>query len=89
MPSDQEFIESVEALATYVGTKRVVEDEVGLSMVRRISGMLDEDPDAYVNGTLVPPHWFGMFFSHTVTYTPLTLPTIPYLYVSVAPVAGQ
>jgi 3-methylfumaryl-CoA hydratase len=62
MPSDQEFIESVEALAPYVGTKRVVEDEIGLSMARRIAGMLDEDPDAYVNGTPLPPHWFGMFF---------------------------
>ena len=56
MPSDQDFIESVEALAPYVGTKRVVEDEIGLSVTRRIAGMLDEDPDAYVAGTPLPPH---------------------------------
>ncbi len=62
MPSDQDFIKSVEALAPYVGTKRVVEDEIGLSVTRRIAGMLDEDPDAYVVGTPLPPHWFGMFF---------------------------
>ena len=62
MPSDQDFIDSVEALAPYVGGTRVVEDEIGLSMVRRIAGMLDEDPGAYAAGTLLPPHWFGMFF---------------------------
>jgi 3-methylfumaryl-CoA hydratase len=62
MPTDQEFIASVEALAPYVGTKRVVEDEIGLSQVRRIAGMLDEDPDAYRNGTPLPANWFIMFF---------------------------
>ena len=62
MPTDQEFIASVEALAPYVGTKRVVADEIGLSIARRIAGMLDEDPDAFADGTPLPPHWFGMFF---------------------------
>ncbi len=62
MTTDQEFIASVEALAPYVGTKRVVEDEVGLSQVRRIAGMLDADPDAYQNGTALPLNWFMMFF---------------------------
>lgn len=62
MQSDQDFIGSVEALAPHVGTKRVVEDEIGLSVVRRIAGMLDEDPDAYTAGTPLPPHWFAMFF---------------------------
>jgi len=62
MQSDEEFIKSVEALAPHVGTKRVVEDEIGLSMARKIAGMLDEDPDAYSSGTPLPPHWFGIFF---------------------------
>ena len=31
-------------------------------MVRRISGMLDEDPNKIRKGDLLPPHWFGMFF---------------------------
>lgn len=62
MQSDEEFIASVEALAGHVGTRRVVEDEIGLSVVRRIAGMLDEDPDAYAAGTPLPPHWFGIFF---------------------------
>ena len=57
MPTDQEFIASVEALAPHVGTKRVVEDEVGLSMARRIAGMLDEDPDVYHNGAELPPQY--------------------------------
>ena len=62
MQSDQEFIASVEALSHFVGSKSIVEDEVGLSMVRRISGMLDEDPNKIKTGDLLPPHWFGMFF---------------------------
>ena len=59
MQSDQEFINSVEALSNYVGSKSVVEDEIGMSMVRRIAGMLDEDPNKIKKGDLLPPHWFG------------------------------
>jgi len=62
MQSDQEFMNSVEALGNYVGSKSVVEDEIGMSMVRRIAGMLDEDPNKIKKGDLLPPHWFGMFF---------------------------
>jgi 3-methylfumaryl-CoA hydratase len=62
MQSDQEFITSVESLSHFIGSKSIVEDEVGLSMVRRISGMLDEDPNKIRKGDLLPPHWFGMFF---------------------------
>jgi len=50
-------------LARWVGRKRVVEDEIGLSAVRRIAGMLDLDPDAYKPGDVLPPHWFTMFFA--------------------------
>ena len=62
MQTDQDFITSIEALAPHVGTKRIVSDEIGLSVVRRIAGMLDEDPEYYVSGTPLPPHWFGIFF---------------------------
>ena len=62
MQSDQEFIASVDALSNRVGSKSIVEDEIGISMVRRIAGMLDEDPSKIKKGDLLPPHWFGMFF---------------------------
>ena len=62
MQSDQEFIASVDALSSRVGSKSIVEDEIGISMVRRIAGMLDEDPSKIKKGDLLPPHWFGMFF---------------------------
>ena len=62
MQSDEDFINSVEALKSFVGSKSVVEDEIALSFVRRIAGMLDEDFNAYKVGSQLPPHWFGMFF---------------------------
>ncbi|MBH69615.1 MAG: hypothetical protein CMM58_14765 [Rhodospirillaceae bacterium] len=62
MQSDEDFIASVVALDAFVGTKSVVADEIGLSVVRRIAGMLNEEPNAFSSGTPLPPHWFGMFF---------------------------
>jgi len=59
---DAAFIASVEALAPWVGRKRIVEDDIGLMAVRRIASMLDLEPDAFRNGTTLPPHWFTMFF---------------------------
>ena len=41
MQTDSEFIASIDALAPHVGSTRVVEDEIGLSSVRRIASMLD------------------------------------------------
>ncbi len=66
MQTDSEFIAAIEALAPHVGRRRVVEDEIGLSAVRRIASMLDEDPDGYRAGSELPPHWFGMFFANVV-----------------------
>ncbi len=64
MQSDADFIRSVEALAPHIGTRRVIEDDISVTSVRRIAGMLDEDPDAYAAGTRLPPHWFAMFFAN-------------------------
>ena len=36
MQTDQDFIASIEALAPHVGTKRIVSDEIGLSVVWRL-----------------------------------------------------
>ena len=62
MSDDAAFIASVEALAPWVGRQRIVEDDIGLMAVRRIASMLDLDPDSFVGGTPLPPHWFTMFF---------------------------
>lgn len=61
-----EFDAKIEALSDWIGKKRIVEDEIGLSSVRRIAGMLDLDPDAFTNGTPLPSHWFPMFFPNAV-----------------------
>jgi 3-methylfumaryl-CoA hydratase len=50
-------------LQSWVGRKRIVEDEIGLTAVRRIAGMLDLDPASFTAGTVLPPHWFTMFFA--------------------------
>lgn len=45
----------------WLGRTRITEDDVSPSMLRRIAAMLDLDPDAFPRGTLLPPHWFGLF----------------------------
>jgi 3-methylfumaryl-CoA hydratase len=50
-------------LRSWIGRSRVVEEEISLSAVRRIAGMLDQDPDDYRKGSELPPHWFGLFFA--------------------------
>ncbi len=50
-------------LRPWIGTVRVVEDEISLSMVRRIAATLDADPDLFRPGMELPPHWFSMFFA--------------------------
>lgn len=50
-------------LSAWIGRTRVVEDEIGLTAVKRIAGMLDLDPDSFQPGSVLPPHWFTMFFA--------------------------
>ena len=71
MQTNQDFIASVEALASHIGTKRVVEDEISISAVRRIAGMLDENPADYNPGSVLPPHWFAMFFPNVTRQSDL------------------
>jgi 3-methylfumaryl-CoA hydratase len=54
---------AVAELKPWIGRVRVVEDEIGLTAVRRIAGMLDLDPDSFRPGMELPPHWFTMFFA--------------------------
>lgn len=49
-------------LRSWVGRRQIVEDEIGLTTVRRIAAMLDIEPETFVTGSELPPHWFSMFF---------------------------
>ncbi|MBI2802703.1 MAG: hypothetical protein HYX63_20900 [Gammaproteobacteria bacterium] len=62
MMTDAEFETAIAELQGWVGRERVVEDEIGLSAARRIAGMLDLDPTSFMAGTVLPSHWFTMFF---------------------------
>ncbi|MBL6454833.1 hypothetical protein JMJ55_05825 [Belnapia sp. T6] len=52
-------------LQSWVGRKRVVEEDIGLGQVRRIAGMLDMDPAGFRRGDPLPPHWFVFFCNET------------------------
>lgn len=58
-------------LQSWVGRTRVMEDEIGLTAVRRIAGMLDLEPEAFRPGTALPPHWFTMFFADIARHADL------------------
>lgn len=63
MATAAEMIEAaMPQLRGWIGRREVVEDEIALTSVRRIAAMLDLDPDRFVAGTELPPHWFSMFF---------------------------
>lgn len=50
-------------LRPWIGRVRLIEDDIGLPMVRRIACMLDVDPDSFRPGSELPSHWFSMFFA--------------------------
>lgn len=49
-------------LEKWIGRKRVVHDEMGLSSVQRAAATMDVDPASFKNGDPVPRPWFNMFF---------------------------
>ncbi|GAA5232596.1 hypothetical protein FOZ76_00855 [Verticiella sediminum] len=51
------------AFADWIGRHTEVDDEIGLSAARRMAAMLDQDPSAYERGSVLPPHWYSMFFT--------------------------
>ena len=61
-----EFDAKIEAISDWIGRKRIVDDEIALSKVQQIAGMLDQDPDGYQVGSSLPSHWFSMFFPNAV-----------------------
>ena len=50
-------------LRSWIGQSRVLEEDVGLGMTRRIAGMLNLDPMAFRIGDELPSHWFAMYFT--------------------------
>jgi 3-methylfumaryl-CoA hydratase len=63
--------EAMKDLRPWIGRVRVVEDDIGLMAVRRVASAFDADPDAFTRGTLLPPHWFTVFFAETVRQSQL------------------
>ncbi|MDP2329148.1 MAG: hypothetical protein Q8M19_00410 [Reyranella sp.] len=57
---------AMDELRPWIGRVRVVEDDIGLMAVRRAAGAFDMDPEGFVPGTELPPHWFTLFFTETV-----------------------
>ena len=49
--------------AGWIGRSMSVDDEVTLPAVRRMAAMLDLDPMGFEHGSVVPPHWYSMFFT--------------------------
>jgi 3-methylfumaryl-CoA hydratase len=60
---NQSLDDAMVSLRPWIGRVRIIEDDIGMPMVRRIAAMLDLDPDAFRPGMDLPPHWFSMFFS--------------------------
>ena len=66
-----EICAAMPELSRWVGRTQVVEDEIGLTMVRRIAAMLDVDPGRFEAGSPLPPHWFSMFFCNNAVQSRL------------------
>jgi 3-methylfumaryl-CoA hydratase len=49
--------------AGWIGRSITVDDEVTLPAVRRMAAMLDLDPMDFDHGSVIPPHWYSMFFT--------------------------
>lgn len=47
----------------WVGNTLLIDDEISLSVVRRIAAMVDLDPSSFKRGGSLPPHWYSMFFT--------------------------
>ncbi|WP_159911680.1 MaoC family dehydratase N-terminal domain-containing protein [Pantoea sp. 18069] len=47
----------------WMGRSITVDDEITLPAVRRMAAMLDLDPMAFAHGSVIPPHWYSMFFT--------------------------
>lgn len=58
-------------LKAWIGRSRTVDEEVGLSAVRRVAAMLDIDPASFRRGDPLPPHWFGLFFTDAARHSDL------------------
>jgi 3-methylfumaryl-CoA hydratase len=53
---------AIPELEKWIGRKRVVHDEIGLTSVQRAAATLDVDPASIKEGDAIPRAWFNMFF---------------------------
>ena len=58
-------------LRSWIGRARVLEEDVGLGMTRRIAAMLDLDPMRFGPGDELPAHWFSMYFTEAARQSSL------------------
>lgn len=58
-------------LRSWIGRTRVLEEDVGLGMTRRIAAMLDLDPTGFRPGDELPSHWFAMYFTEAARQSDL------------------
>lgn len=58
-------------LRPWIGRTRVVQDEIGIASVHRAAATFDLDPESFVQGSELPPHWFSFFGVETVRQSEL------------------
>ena len=58
-------------LQSWLGRSRVLEEDVGLGMTRRIAAMLDLDPMGFRLGDELPSPWFAMYFTEAARQSAL------------------
>ena len=56
-------------LQSWIGRSRTIEEEIGLSAVRRVASMLDLDPETFRRGDPLPPHWFTLFIADAARHS--------------------
>lgn len=59
-PPDQDI---AARFSDWIGRSISVDDEITLPAVRRMAAMLDQDESQYRHGSVIPPHWYSMFFT--------------------------
>ena len=55
--------QAMKTLRPWIGSVRVIEDDIALPMVRRVAATFDVDPESIKQGAELPPHWFTMFLA--------------------------
>ncbi|WP_431280905.1 FAS1-like dehydratase domain-containing protein [Humitalea sp. 24SJ18S-53] len=63
MSTAEDIAAAMPELSGWIGRSRLVPEEISLGAVRRIAATFDLDPDGFMPGDVLPPHWYGLFFA--------------------------